>query len=143
MEQSLQQVRMRYAHRVSSSVSAQDIEEYASDAASLPADIRMSGLGQALAFYRAKGKQKAVLCGHVSDWLTARQHSAAHELTSEAGIPAVYAGASDVQDAIMDNDVDAYILATAEAMALMEWLKKLAAAAKARHATAQPATEQT
>lgn len=86
---------------------------------SLPALIRMNGLGQALAFFRSKG----VGTGHehiyriVSEWLCANT-SAGRVFTQDA----------DVLKAITQSDIHHYMAAQNEALALLEWLKKLATA---------------
>lgn len=86
----------------------------------MPAMIHMSGLGQAAAFYRSKGKgedakARARLCVYnlLSGWL--RQTGQPYE-------------SKDLLDGITTGDMQTYRLAQAEAMAYMDWAKKFATA---------------
>jgi CRISPR-associated protein Cmr5 len=85
----------------------------------LPALIRMNGLGQALAFFRMKGKDTAhdTIYNMVGDWLC--------DTNSKGRI--FYADA-DVLSAITQSDMDHYMAAQNEALALLQWLKKFAVA---------------
>ena len=86
---------------------------------SLPALIRMNGLGQALAFFRMKGKN----CSHwhiynmVGTWLCTANSKGR-----------IFTEHSDVLTAITRSDVQHYMAAQNEALALLEWLKKFAVA---------------
>lgn len=87
----------------------------------MPAMIHMSGLGQAAAFYRSKGKgddakARARLCVYnlLSGWLC------------QAGQP--YESKPDLLAGITTGDMQTYRLAQAEAMAYMDWTKKFATA---------------
>lgn len=91
-----------------------DKAEYKSYASALPAMIHMNGLGQAAAFYKAKGGTHKKLYSLLSEWLT--QH----------GQP--YADNSDLIEAIVARDMHDYRLAQAEAQALVDWVKKFAKA---------------
>lgn len=115
--QTMQQRRAKYAleqvsaHALDSHV---DRKEYKAYAAGLPAMIHINGLGQAAAFYRAKGGNHGRLYVLLSEWLTG------------AGQP--FHGQPDLLEAICANDMASYRLAQAEAQALMAWVVKLARA---------------
>jgi CRISPR-associated protein Cmr5 len=85
----------------------------------LPALIRMNGLGQALAFFRMKSESAAhkVIYGMVGDWLC--------EASSKGRI---FCADPDVLRAITQSDMDHYMAAQNEALALLQWLKKFAVA---------------
>lgn len=85
----------------------------------LPALIRMNGLGQALAFFRMKGEGSSHwrIYSMVGTWLCAS--------TSKGRIFTEHA---DVLTAITRSDVQHYMAAQNEALALLEWLKKFAVA---------------
>ncbi len=118
--QTMQQKRAKYAlERVEAAKGASE-KEYKSYAASFPAMIKMNGLGQAAAFYRSKGaednqKGKAyrALYDLLSDWL------------KKPGQP--YEG-MDLLEGITTKNIRAYQLAQAEALALLDWVKKFAKA---------------
>ncbi|MFA7240143.1 MAG: type III-B CRISPR module-associated protein Cmr5 [Sulfuricellaceae bacterium] len=120
--QTMQQERARYALEQVETLKKNGIgqKEFKSYAASFPAMIRMNGLGQAAAFYRSKGAEDNakgiaylalydLLCG----WL------------AKEGQP--YAGC-DLLQGITANDMRAYRLAQAEAMLVLDWVKKFAKA---------------
>lgn len=95
-------------------------KEFRSYAASFPSMIRMNGLGQAAAFYRskgaeenAKGKAYRALYELLSGWLTKESQP--------------YAG-SDLLKGITSRDMHTYRLAEAEALLLLDWVKKFAKA---------------
>jgi CRISPR-associated protein Cmr5 len=124
--QTIQQHRARYAlewveaaqfcHRL-------DLEAFKARAAELPAMIQMNGLGQAAAFYRMKGDKHAhrTLYDILSGWLCRKEN----EYTPEAGIYDQYDG---LIAGITTADQNAYRLAQAEALALMDWVKRFAKA---------------
>lgn len=100
-------------------------KEYGSLAKRAPADIQSNGLGQTLAFWRAKGYDKGKpknngadehcqLLLHVSDWVKGRLKSD-QNLTLFDWI---------VQKASTDD----YRRATTEAMAFLSWIKRFAEA---------------
>lgn len=117
--QTLQQQRARYAlDRVNSALTEAKADpkragfsekEFKSQAESFPAMIRMNGLGQAAAFYLSKGGAHGKLYTLLSDWL------------KEPGQP--YAD-QDLLTGITENDLHAYRLAQAEALLLLDWVKK-------------------
>lgn len=85
----------------------------------LPALIRMNGLGQALAFYRTKGKKSTheTIYQIVSVWLCSANSNGR-----------IFDEDDDVLTAITRSDVHAYMAAQNEALELLEWLKKFAVA---------------
>jgi CRISPR-associated protein Cmr5 len=98
-------------------------KEYRSLALSGPADIQANGLGQALAFWRAKGYEQgkaktgsehAELYRHVTGWVC-----------RQLRIPE----AEDLLTWVMGTaGTDAYRRATAEAIAFLGWVKRFAEA---------------
>lgn len=98
--------------------------------------IVMNGLGQALASERAaagpearKEEERAHdrLHANVQAWLCRED--------------AVYGGASDVLEAIVSNEEEAYLRAQAEVLAWLEWHKKFCRAALPAADVARPADE--
>jgi CRISPR-associated protein Cmr5 len=89
-------------------------KEFRSYASALPAMIHMNGLGQAAAFCRAKGETYGKLYDILSRWMI------------KAGQP--FAGDSDLLAGVVARDMYTYRVAQAEALALMEWVKKFALA---------------
>lgn len=97
---------------------------YRSLARGATADIQANGLGQTLAFWRAKGyengrpkadSEHAVLLQHVSEWL--------RKEVSEIS------GSNDVVDWIATRaTTDQYRRATVEAIAFLNWVKRFAEA---------------
>ena len=91
-------------------------KKYGSLARSAPADIQANGLGQTLAFWRAKKKEAHCqdLLQHVSGWVQGQM-----QLGAPAGL----------LNWIMEQaSTDEYRLATSEAMAFLMWLKRFAEA---------------
>ena len=98
-------------------------KEYGSLARSAPADIQSNGLGQTLAFWRAKGydhgKPKdnnphAVLFGHVADWLRKQKILPVDK--------------DPVEWISTEARTDEYRRASAETIAFLIWLKRFAEA---------------
>jgi CRISPR-associated protein Cmr5 len=98
-------------------------KEYSSLARSAPADIQANGLGQTLAFWRAKGYERgqpkpdnaqAELFGHVANWLRKQK------ILPDGNDP--------VQWICKDATTDQYRRASAEAIAFLIWLKRFAEA---------------
>jgi CRISPR-associated protein Cmr5 len=120
--QTIQQKRAKFAlERVQSAANNPKVDraEYKSYASALPAMIHINGLGQAAAFYKAKGKGKEddsheMLYQILSKWLIKPSQP--------------YAGEHDLIAAIANSDMHRYRLAQAEAQALMDWVKKFAKA---------------
>lgn len=95
--------------------------KYTSYVKSLPATILMCGLGQAMAMLRAKAKGDMTtphgrLYQDVQWWLCAEE---------EKGI---FPKGKDLMEALTDTDMDTYLRAQAESLALLVWLKKFATA---------------
>lgn len=88
-------------------------KEFKSQAESFPAMIRMNGLGQAAAFYLSKGGAHGKLYALLSDWL------------KQPGQP--YQG-KELLDGITQENMHAYRLAQAEALLVLDWVKKFAKA---------------
>lgn len=96
-------------------------ELYASYVCRLPADIISIGLGQSLATLLAASQKNEdphyILYTHLQGWLCSKDNDIAP-----------YPNAGDLLEAIINNDQEHYKLARAEALALLEWLKKFAEA---------------
>ncbi|MDG4602004.1 MAG: type III-B CRISPR module-associated protein Cmr5 [Defluviicoccus sp.] len=97
------------------------IKEYLSMARALPAEIRMNGLGQAIAMLKARSVEKAgpkKLYEHVSDWMCRK------------GSPSPYHGKEKPEEALLDAIVggkeSAYRQAYVEIDAYLAWLKRFA-----------------
>jgi CRISPR-associated protein Cmr5 len=115
--QTMQQQRAAFAlERVKADLNeTQNKSEYKSQASALPFMIHANGLGQTAAFYYSKGKgAHRQLYKLLSDWLT-----------KESG---VFNHQTDLLKAITETEMETYLLAQAEAMKLMEWVKKFATA---------------
>lgn len=97
--------------------------KYAALARGAPADIQANGLGQTLAFWRAKGfeqgkpkggSEHATLYQHVTDWVRGQLRMAER---------------TDLLTWIMESaDTNAYRRATTEAIAFLGWVKRFAEA---------------
>jgi CRISPR-associated protein Cmr5 len=93
-------------------------KDYKSLAQKMPSYILTNGLGQTLAFLKAKGKgnradEHEALYGHLSEWVTSQ----------------VDGKASDrLLNWVVEKDSVAYRRATAEALAFLNWLKRFAEA---------------
>jgi CRISPR-associated protein Cmr5 len=90
-----------------------DFEEFADQAKKLPMRILTSGLGQSLAFLRAKRKAPELLIS-LTSWMQEYQKGTPTELL----------------DRITQGDSDFQRLATAECLAYLEWLVRFADAHK-------------
>lgn len=82
---------------------------------SLPAMVLMNGVGQAAAFYRAKGGAHRKVYDALAAWLC---HAGGDGL-----LPGVYAGETDLLKALTEGDQIRYRAAQAEAIAFLQWLK--------------------
>ena len=91
-------------------------KKYGQLAKSAPADIQANGLGQTLAFWRAKTKEEhsQVLFRDVSDWVRSQIK------------PDVKTGL--LEWIMQEATTDEYRRATAEAIAFLNWLKRFAEA---------------
>lgn len=114
--QALQQQRAAFAlKQVKAALADANIsaKEFKSQAESFPAMIRMNGLGQAAAFYFSKGGAHGKLYKLLSDWL--KESAQPYE-------------DKDLLERIATGDMHAYRLAQAEALLLLDWVKKFAKA---------------
>ncbi len=123
MDNNIQLQRAKHAlERVRETAKKQPlVDEYLSAARGLPAEIRMNGLGQAVAMLRARGvknKGAMALYEHVSDWMC-RPNS-----------PSPYHGKEKPEEALLDAIVggkeSAYRQAYVEIDAYLAWLKRFA-----------------
>ena len=121
MEQTIQQKRAKFAldeiNKLPRALKPDEQKEFISYASGLPAMIHTNGLGQAMAFCKVKGKDRAAykkLYEIISAWLCQS--------------PQVYAGCRDLLEGITTKDMHEYQLAQAEALVLMSWVKKFAKA---------------
>jgi len=114
--QTMQQQRARYALQQVETARQQGVDsrEYKSYASGLSAMIQMNGLGQMAAFYYSQGGTHRQLYDLLSGWLT------------QPGQP--YAGLNDLLQGITRRNMRTYLLAQAEALALLDWVKKFAKA---------------
>ena len=127
--QALQQQRAAFAldqvKAILKAIPVAEREDFKRQAESFPAMIRMNGLGQAAAFYlskREKEKDKGArkinayerLYLLLSKWLTRQDQP--------------YRGKKDLLAGITETDMHAYRLAQAEALLLLDWVKKFAKA---------------
>lgn len=85
----------------------------------IPALIHMNGLGQALAFYRMKGRDSSheLIYQLLGKWLCQDKTGRVFDGTEP-----------DLLKAITSSDYRCYMAAQNEALALLEWLKKFATA---------------
>lgn len=94
-----------------------EFEKYKQLLQGLPVAIHTAGLGQTVAFYRAKGKEEHKLAlEHLAAWLLREQPE--NKRTDK-----------DLVQAIQEGSADDYRRLTAEALAYLAWLKRFAAAA--------------
>lgn len=98
-------------------------KEFKSYAAGLPAMIHMSGLGQAAAFYKAKGGTHGELYNVLSEWLTKTGQPYGSKSKEDKSDPY-----DDLLVGITQENMHRYRLAQAEAQALMDWVKKFSSA---------------
>lgn len=115
-EQTLAQRRAKHALECINSLGGASYGNYRSYVSGLPANILMSGLGQAAATMRA-GSQPGhkQLYDHLSGWLCGGDEESPYQ-------------DGDLLKNITTHDEDHYLHAQAEAMAYLEWLKKFATA---------------
>lgn len=96
-------------------------KKYGSLARKVPMLVLTNGLGQTLAFLRAKGKndpadEHTILFHHLSDWVLSQV------------APHTGTGNQDLLQWVLHNDSVAYRRATTEALAFLNWLKRFAEA---------------
>jgi CRISPR-associated protein Cmr5 len=139
MTQTIQQQRAKYALKYVEALTKdhkfnkEQQKNFISYASSLPAMIHTNGLGQAMAFHKAKGSNKE-LDAETDD--KKRSYNALYNIVSDwlCQSPQIYAGCKDQLDkhcvlkGITTKDMQSYQLAQVEALALMSWVKKFAKA---------------
>ncbi|MEK7232193.1 MAG: type III-B CRISPR module-associated protein Cmr5 [Elusimicrobiota bacterium] len=113
--QTHQQERAKYALQQVTQAIQDEINqrEFKSYASGFPAMIQMNGLGQAAAFYRSQGGTHGKLYDLLSGWLRAQGQPYANK---------------DLLDGITSEDMRVYRIAQAEALLLLDWVKKFAKA---------------
>ena len=99
-------------------------KEFNSHAAGLPAMIHMNGLGQAAAFYKAKGGEHGRLYDLLSEWLIQPGQPYGNKSQGEDKKKPY----DDLLKGITQENMHRYRLAQAEAQALMDWVKKFSSA---------------
>lgn len=93
-----------------------DQGNFISYVSSLPASIVMNGLGQAMAFELSKkDKEHKLLYNAIFEWLCKSEN-------------AIYKGKEDLIKAVIEGNQEQYIIAQAEALEYLEWLKKFSRA---------------
>jgi CRISPR-associated protein Cmr5 len=121
MESTIQQKRAKFAleqiQALPAKLKLNEQVEFIAYANSLPAMIHMHGLGQAMAFCKLKGKERASygqLYQLVSGWLCSAKQP--------------FEGKEEALIGITQSDMAQYQLAQEEALVLMSWVKKFAKA---------------
>ncbi|MCM8816031.1 MAG: type III-B CRISPR module-associated protein Cmr5 [Candidatus Omnitrophica bacterium] len=111
----LEQKRAEFAFQKVNEVKKEDKKgEYKSLVRGFPAMILQNGLGQALAFLRAKGeKHHQWLYGQINEWLKVSNNGDEN---------------FDVLQNIMNRDSSIYRLYTKQTLAFLVWLRKFAEA---------------
>ncbi|MEN9866839.1 MAG: hypothetical protein RL748_2429 [Pseudomonadota bacterium] len=121
----LEQLRLEYAMQVVLAAKQKlgaDFKKYSGRSRSLPAQVMQSGLHQALLFCQAKAEPDYLcLYQQIGDWLCGKV--AFSGLLILAGQPD-----EDVLVRLAKNDMEQYMLATREALALLVHIKRLAKA---------------
>jgi CRISPR-associated protein Cmr5 len=114
-QRSLEQKRAKAAWERVSAVKGQSFAgKYGQLARNSPANIQANGLGQTLAFWKAKGEEHhRHLFNHVSEWVKGQIGFLDGDL---------------LQWVVTTADTDGYRRATAEAIAFLIWLKRFAEA---------------
>jgi CRISPR type III-B/RAMP module-associated protein Cmr5 len=144
-EQTLEQMRMRFAllavkHSTDSSTNPKPLnqaqfKEFGTRCHSLPAQILQNGLNQTLAFCLSRPQAKAApyeaLAQYLDDWLTGRGQVATLGLAHPVAVLQVAANEQrTVLELMLEHDIDSYMAATQEALALLHHLKRFASAFK-------------
>ncbi len=127
----LEQERAKHAWSCIQQVKNEEFaSEYRSIALKAASFIMTNGLGQTLAFLKAKGKgelgnEHEALYQHLSKWVQKRVQG---QMKIEGGQMKIEGG-KDLLDWIVNNaNSQQYRLATMEALALLRWLKRFAEA---------------
>ena len=113
IQRSLAQDRASFAFNSVERVNLALREKYKQLARSAPADVQTNGLGQTLAFWRAKGEpEHRLLLDHLTTWLREQLHF------------------NEGQDAlkwiVLTANIEEYRRATTETIALLTWIKRFA-----------------
>lgn len=117
---SLEQQRAAFAWKRITQVPRGDLDAYAKLAKGAPALIFNNGLMQALAYYEDKGKEHhRYLSEHLRQWLVERLPSIFCEDSQFGG----------VMQSLYGSAASEYRRATEEALAILRWIRQLAAAA--------------
>lgn len=132
MTQTIQQQRAKYALEYITALTEQyhftkeQQKNFVSYANCLPAMIHTNGLGQAMAFHKAKGSNNEFAESDDKK----RSYNALYKIVSDwlCKPPQIYAGCSDILNGITTKDMQSYQLAQAETLVLMSWVKKFAKA---------------
>lgn len=105
---------------VKSKRNSEQEKEIAPKASQFPVMIHTTGLGQACAFYKSRGKNSVeeALYKMLSNWLC--------EGSSET--KAIFQGQRDLMEALTQTDMATYQLAQAEALSFLNWVKQLSKA---------------
>lgn len=129
-QQTKEQQRAKAAWQAASEIKSKgkvNREGYSTQAKSFPMLVLTNGLGQALAFLRAKGKaEHRDYYRHMSTWVTGEIFNTSDEQLLER---------------LLDNNSNIYRRATTEALAFAAWLKRFAEAELDDKKANQPATE--
>ena len=128
--QTIEQSRAAYALQCIEAVKRADkgvALEYKSYSRQWGPMVHANGLGQALAFANSRPNSKAwkMLYRHLSNWLTG--HTIAQGVKCPAPLR-ISTATTDAIVAITTQPAEAYFAATAEALALVLWIKRLAEA---------------
>ncbi len=119
MIESKEQKRAKKAWELVSNIKNDTIDKYAALAKSAPVMILTNGLGQTLAFYISKGKNKeySLLYSHLNEWLSDN---------------VIWTENQDIDDTLIERVIheksQAYRMATEEALAFLAWVKRFATA---------------
>ncbi len=124
MTQTLEQQRAKYALEAVNRLQTANKEQqknFISYASSLPSMIHMNGLGQAMAFNKAKS---------VGNDDKAKSHKALYDIVSRwlCREPQIYHAHQDILDGITRQSMQDYQLAQTETLLLLSWVKKFAKA---------------
>jgi len=129
LRQTLEQKRAKYAWEKIVRIDERKRKDYRGIVQRFPSLIQTNGLGQALAFLKAKAKDKEhsehqYLYNHLEEWL----------ISDKGPIPIYPDPAPNEKEGfklinrLISNDSTNYRHATMEALALMKWLKRFAEA---------------
>lgn len=110
-QQTIEQKRANRAWQAIKEVKKKEREKYVSIVRKAPSYILTNGLGQTLAFLRAKSEAERTLYGHLEAWLKSR-----------LGIN------KGVMEWLGETDSTTYRRATVEALAYLTWLQRFAEA---------------